>query len=393
MTRRSKSGRMGRMERLLAAFFALFFAICAAMLIAGIVHARNVRSRLEAQRVALMDPSWIDSPYSLSWTLTQGVSERDADGEWTFADSRLLLRTHSFADGSAEDLSLEDLYGYGAEIVPSDDPRGYVLADRGEGNAWSFYRLEDDGAVVPMFFEVSERAERMLGWYDGRIYCEVYDESYDPRLVCWDRETGNTTLYRGDALCLDARGRAAVLEEQSTGATESVGGDTDAGDAFLEAFREPEGWTLGVEDARGGWTAIASVGADSRFRAVPYAAWLDDDRLLLGACTGEEADCDLFLYTLSTGEIAPWLDQNGAQLRMHMADYFSAGTMAASPDGRYIAYCTLESGFKEPDNVLMIQSLETGRCCRIWPRDAVEADGRRFTEWGGGEAILPVWHK
>lgn len=397
--RKHKRRRMSKGAKIALGFVLVFSIAVAVMAHVSVRRVQRVYDEAEARRQALLDYSWIDSDFSLSWTLGQSISEKDEEGYWVSRDYSCLLRTQNFADGTITDIPLDSLNGYGVEMVPSDDPRGFVLADWDDGDVWSLYRLDDAGGIVPMFYEANGDVERILGWYGGKLYCEVDEgeagffadsQSY---LTSWDRGTQMKPRYRGNALCLESDGRAVIMEPRATGIMELTGGHTDENGEWIEDYSEMKGWTLGIEDAQGGWTAIAPVGNDSEFAFVPYAAWLDDGRLLLGACTDAERrdNCSLYLYTLSTGEITPWPGQDGAPMRMGITDYFLKGAMSVSPDGRYIAYRAGETGFKVDSIALMVQSLETGRYCKLSPQDAVEADGQRIYGDPIGDEAVPIW--
>lgn len=384
--------------------------VAAAIGIAMKLHERKYYAYVaqqEAERQALLDVSWIDTDATVSWIAHQNISEKDAEGDyWTTMDDNLLLRTYSFADGSTRDISLNDLRGYAAQIVPADDPRGFVLADW-DDDVWSFYRIDENDQPAPLFYGVQKDVEWVLGWYDGDIYCNVESDirkqtgadaffgGYETFLARWDASDKAMNLYRGEGLCVDANGRAAVLEGRSTGIMEYAGGHTDENGQWVDDYSEMEGWTLGVEDAQGGWTAIAPVGGDSELKKVSGAAWLDGDHLLIAARTSEEGasekECHLFSYTLSTGKFEPWMLASGEVLCLGKDSYIWENSLSVSPYGRYIAYNNAKTGFKEDSAVLWIQSLETGRHAQLSPRDPVVEGEQKISTDVANKRNIQIW--
>jgi len=151
------------------------------------------------------------------------------------------------------------------------------------------------------------------------------------------------------------------------------------------------GGVLGIEDARGNWQPLFNTGKDSAFYAAACAEWLDEDRLLFAANLPDARDTyRLYLCTLSRGEISPYTAVNGDGIFLHDAPI--PGSMSVSPDGRYIAYLVRDIAFKyEAPAHLIMQSLETGHCARLSPRDDVIEGNLKKSVYVHDNMNHPIW--
>lgn len=349
----------------------------------------------EAGEDAIQDISWVDAEGRLSWAATRSIYERSEDGaDWEYVEGEQILRSYGFGSG-AEDILMEPMYGYSVAAVPADDPRGYVLADFNE-DVFSLYRVDDAGKIVPEYYESVENISRVLACRGDLVYFEGewkvwepdedddwFQDGCEPFLACLNRASGEIRRYRGQAVCVDSQGRAVVLQADN-----------------MVSPRDDWTFTLGIEDAQGNWTPIASVGEGCTYDRAPCAVWLDADRLLFVACAESEnykqlPPYYLYQYSLSSGETQPWCNGKGEHICLAFDCYPRTGGMSLSPDGRCIAYNVSVPGSKSMiDTVeIMVQSLETGRYARLAPLPAVEQDGKRLSTWIEDTGTAPVWLK
>lgn len=403
MAKRKHKRRANR-EVAFALIFAAVFIVAVAIMIPVMVQysEKEYADKLaqeEAERQYRMDLSWIDSDINLAWLAGQSISELDEEGEWNYTDGDILLRSYNFADDVIEDIPIEIENLGNLMLVPSDDPRGYVLAGE-EKNAWSIYRLDENDRLIPVFFEVNSDIKEIIGFYEGKLYCHVYGEDEDdPRfwdpdqdhLVCWDSKTKEVFRYRDAAIALNPDGSAVMLDERSTGLFRTYFSHYDENGKPVEKQWEIEGWMLGIEDAQGNWRPMIKIGEDGSFMDVSCAVWLDDDRMLFAAGQQHvEGSYSLYLCTFSRGKVSLFCDQTGEAIYLYEEPV--DGSMSVSPDGRFIAYQVIVNDFKvEGDAILIVQSLETGRYAQVCPQEPEINEDKKVSVSVLGDLCNQIW--
>lgn len=387
-------------EKLVICFFVVFVlslvVVFPMMVSSGKKQLEDAAAQKEAERIARLDTSWLQGDYSLNWIGTQGLAEMDDQGEEFFVYNGRMLRSFNFADGTFSDVPLAETEG-SLSLIPSDAPDGFVLAELQDWELCTIHTRNADGSITPKSFEIMDFGYRgVYAWYEEKLYFSAKrkaDETEDypwsgwEALYCmgvWDSRSGEVRHYRSHTpFCLAADGSAVLMQARSTGIMESAGFRYDEDGKRTEKFEEVPGWTLGEEDAQGNWTVFFPVGDDSSLKDVYCAAWLDDDRLLLAARTTEvtyNSIAELYVYTRSTGELAPWMDANAQVMQIGSEKYTPWNYMTLSPDGKYLACFASSPGFKGDYYSIMVQDLQTGRWCIIAPQDPVTLQEQRVDD-------------
>ena len=390
-----------------AAKFALIFALVIVVAVSILIPVMTRYSqrkleeniaKAEAERQYLLDTSWLDSEYSLTWLAERDHYELEAEGDWDYIDSDTLLRSFDFTGHSFSDIPME--LGKSGDLipVPSDDPRGYVLAEE-EGDLWSIFRVDENGKPVRLLREKNKNISDIFGFYNGKLYCDVYTDGeellgFETCLFSWDSETGQVFQYRDNALCVGPDGRAVIEIERDTGLYETyLSMYDDEGkrrDKPVEERIPIMGGTLGIEDGQGNWQPLLNTGKDGMLYAVDGVVWMDADRLLLAARTLPGSSCTLYICTLSRGEISLFTAETGEAV--YLKNQPAPDSLTVSPDGRFIAYRIWDNVFKYdgPDQ-LIVQSLETGRCVQLSPRDAVIDGDQKTSVNVCSDVNYPIW--
>jgi hypothetical protein len=217
---------------------------------------------------------------------------------------------------------------------------------------------------------------------------------WDEHLVCWDSETKETYQYRDKAFCISSDGHAALLIDRDTGLFKTYySWYDDAGKRLDKPIEEQipiKGYTLGVEDAQGNWQPLVNAGKDSVLYGIDGAVWMDEDRLLLAARTLPGGSSTLYICTLSRGEISLFTTATGEAI--YLKDQPAPDSLAVSDDGRFIVYRIWENAFKYdgPDQMI-VQSMETGRCAQISPRDDAIEGNQKISVNVHSDMNYPIW--
>lgn len=334
------------------------------------------------------DLTEVETAFSVPWLVCRDESAAQTDGLTEAQESSQWLRRYNFAQGAVEAVAVPS---GSMELIPSDAPWGMVMMEREDGEV--VYGINDQGEVKNLFFTPGLHISRPLAWYGETLYYRRYPgkNSNGHLLQSYSPDTGEVYTYRvrGDGvLCVMEDGRVLALEERDAG-TQVLHQYRDQSGAWQAVKRKIEAWTLGVEDLEGNWMPLMNVGEDCAVKRVWGAAPAGTDRVLLVVDDGADKRVLQWLNPV-TGARQTLAGERGRSMALCVPhEVWDSGSLQLSADEKYVFYAVTE--LVEGDGVsknLLAQSLQTGKCYRVYQSGKTDVEGGYVVEsptFVGGE--------